>query len=62
MLARHERRGAVLGLALTLYPIVLVPFIKVSMDRIDVAVSAVIVILLISVWRELTWRRNAVTA
>jgi hypothetical protein len=62
MLARHERRGAILGLALTLYPFVFAPFTSASMDRIDIAVTAVIVILLLSVWRELTWRRNPVTA
>jgi hypothetical protein len=59
MLAHHHRRGAVLGLALTLYPFVFAPFTHAALDRIDIAVSAVTVILLISVWRELTWGRGA---
>lgn len=60
MLAHHQRRGAVLGLALTLYPFVFTPFTHAPLDRIDIAVSAVTVILLISVWRELSWGRVAV--
>lgn len=59
MLAHHQRRGAVLGLALTLYPFAFAPFTNAALDRIDIAVSAVTVILLISVWRELTWGRGA---
>jgi hypothetical protein len=62
MLARHQRRGAVLGLALTLYPFVLAPLTGAAMNRIDIAVTAVIAILVLSVWRELTWRRNPTTA
>jgi hypothetical protein len=58
MLTHHERRGAVLGLALTLYPFVFAPFTNAAMDRIDIAVSAVTVILLLSVWGELTWGRK----
>lgn len=60
MLAHHQRRGAVLGLALTLYPFVFAPFTHAPLDRIDTAVSAVTVILLISVWRELSWSRGAI--
>jgi hypothetical protein len=62
MLARHQRRGAVLGLALTLYPFVLAPLTGAAMNRIDIAVTAVTAILVLSVWRELTWRRNPTTA
>jgi signal transduction histidine kinase len=58
MLAHHDRRGAVLGLVLTLYPFVFAPFTNAPMDSIDIAVSAVTVILLLSVWPELTWRRS----
>jgi len=60
MLAHHERRGAVLGLALTLYPYVFAPFTNGPLDRTDIAISAVTVILLVSVWRELAWRRSTV--
>jgi hypothetical protein len=60
MLAHHQRRGAVLGLLLTLYPFVFAPFTHAPLDRIDIAVSAVTVILLVSIWRELTWSRSAV--
>jgi hypothetical protein len=58
MLAHHQRRGAILGLALTLYPFVFAPFTNAAMDGIDIAVSAVTVILLLSVWGELTWGRK----
>jgi hypothetical protein len=62
MMAWHQRRGGVLGLALTLYPFVLAPLTGASMDRIDIAVTAVTAILVLSVWRELTWRSNPTTA
>jgi hypothetical protein len=62
MMAHRRRRGAVLGLALTLYPFVFAPLTNASMDQLDIVVSGVIVILLLSVWRELTWRRNPATA
>jgi hypothetical protein len=62
MLAHHERRGAIVGLALTLYPFVFAPFTNAALDRIDIAVSAVTVILLLSVWPELKSRRGRSTA
>lgn len=58
MLAHHQKSGAVLGLALTLYPFTFPAFTHAPLDRIDTAVSAVTVILLISVWRELSWNRS----
>ena len=62
ILARHQRRGAVLALALTLYPFVLAPLTGAAMNRIDIAVTAVTAILVLSVWRELAWRRYPTTA
>ncbi len=60
MLAHHQRQGAVFGLVLTLYPFLFTPFTHAPLDRIDIAISAVTVILLISVWRELSWSRSTV--
>jgi hypothetical protein len=61
MLAHHQRRGAVLGLLLTLQPFCLPPFTSAAIDPVDIAISAVTVILLISVWGELSWGRGQVT-
>jgi hypothetical protein len=55
MMAHHDRRGAIIGLALTLYPVILAPFTDASMDRFDMVVTAVIALLVLSVWRDLAW-------
>ena len=61
MMAHHQRRGAVLALALTLYPFVFAPLTHASMGQLDIVLSGVIVILVLSVWRELSWRRSPTT-
>ena len=55
MMAHHDRRGAIIGLGLTLYPVILAPLTDASMDRFDMVVTAVIALLILSVWRDLAW-------
>ena len=58
LLARRLRAGAVLGLVLTLYPLAFALIERRSVAWLDLGIMAVTVIVLVSVWRELGWRRS----
>ena len=58
LLARRLRAGAVLGLVLTLYPLVFALIQRRSVAWLDLGIMAVTAIVLLSVWRELEWRHS----
>jgi hypothetical protein len=59
LLARRLRAGAVLGLVLTLYPLVFALIQRRTMSWLELGGIAVTTFVLLSVWRELEWRRDA---
>ncbi len=61
LLARRLRAGAVLGLVFTLYPLAFALIQRRSAAWLDLGIMAVTVIVLLSVWRELEWRRSSNT-
>jgi len=58
LLARRLRAGAVLGLVLTLYPLVFALIQRRSLAWLDLGIMAVTAIVLLSVWRELEWHHS----
>lgn len=59
LLARRLRAGAVLGLVLTLYPLVFALVQRRTVAWLDLGLMAVTAIVLLSVWRELEWRHGS---
>jgi len=59
LLGRRLRAGAVLGLVLTLYPLVLSPIQHRSLGWPELVLTGVTTIVLLSVWRELEWRHDS---
>ena len=59
LLGRRLRAGGVLGLGLTLYPLVLALFQGRNVRWPELGFTAVMAIALVSVWRELEWRHGS---
>ena len=62
LLGRRLRAGAVLGLVLTLYPLVFALIQRGSVGWLELGLMAVPTIALLRVWRELEWRHSSNTA
>jgi hypothetical protein len=59
LLGRRLRAGGVLGLGVTLYPLVLALFQGRSVGWPELGFTAVMAIALVSIWRELEWRHGS---
>ena len=62
LLARRERAGGLLALALTLYPLAFVLAGQRSLTRYDVIVTVVTVAVIASIWPQLSSRRRSTPA
>jgi len=62
LLARRERAGGLLALALTLYPLAFVLAGQRPLTRYDVIVTVVTVAVIVSIWPQLSSRRRSIPA